>query len=230
MNKLLKILSLIIGIIPGTLFAEEAQKIVLTESQFKESFLDKVVVSGGVRAGFMYQSSLKKIDINQLQVHLRQETKDENALLCVTMVSRDGRYSAIWDYPLGKKTTGSISVNLPSKYSKQISDYSSDSLVVLAAITTGDCSNNNISYIPTSWGTSAGSEFLLFVNSGGLDTDIGIPGESKKISCSKIEADNTVAYDTLCKIEKEHLVDPKSIYLIRKNFSNRLPLIEFPVR
>jgi len=210
--------------------AQEQRRIVLNDTQFKESFLEKVTVSGGIRAGFMHQSPLEHVDINELYVHLQHDVEEQDAMLCVNMVSRDGRYSASWEYALGKQSAGSIAVNMPSKYKDQISGYSTDALVVLAAITKKDCTSSEMKYVPTSWGEASKSDYVLYVNSGNIDTIIGIPGHAERIQCSRIIADSTIAYDTRCVVGKDILNEPKSIFLVRNNFGNRLPNVEFPVR
>lgn len=210
--------------------AQDQRKIVLNDTQFKESYLEKVTVSGGIRAGFMHQSNLEHIDLNKLYVHLQHDIKDQDAMLCVNMVSRDGRYAASWQYPLGEQQTGSILVNMPSKYQDQISNYAPDSLVVLAAITKKDCLSKEIQYVPVSWGDSATNDYVLYVNSGNTDTEIGIPGSTGRIHCAKINADSTIAYDTKCMMKTDILTEPKSIFILRNNFGKRLPNVEFPVR
>jgi len=218
-----------IAVLASNSVAEEQRRIVLDNSQFKESFLDKVTVSGGIRAGFMYQSPLNRVDIHQLKVHIQREIEEQDAMLCVNMVSRDGRYSASWEYALGKQHVGSIAVDLPSRYQEQISGYSPDALVVLAAITKKDCNSSELKYVPTSWG-GANSDYIIYVNSGNTDTIIGIPGHKERIQCTKIIAESTIAYDTRCVVGKDILNEPKSIFLVRNNFGNRLPNVEFPVR
>lgn len=210
--------------------AQSQRRIVLTENQFKESFLEKVTVSGGIRAGFMLKSSLEHIDIHQLYIYLNHELEDQDAMLCVNMASRDGRYAASWQYGIGKQPAGVINVDLPSKYQEQISSYSPDALVVLAAITKQNCSSPDMRYIPASWGEAHGSDSILYVNSGNTDTVIGIPGHTERIPCAKITAESTIAYDTRCIVNKDLLSEPKSVYLVRSNFGNRLPNVEFPVR
>jgi hypothetical protein len=221
------------GIIFGALTqagAEEPRMIVLQDAQFKESFLEKVTVSGGVRAGFMYKSSLDHIDLHQLYIHLHHDVVEPDSMLCVNMVSRDGRYSATWEYALGKQPAGSIAVNLPSKYQDQLASYPPDALVVLASITRKDCTTNETKYVPASWGNINKSEYILYVNSGNTDTIIGIPGQKERIQCSKIVGDSVIAYDTRCVIGNDLLSEPKSIFLVRNNFGNRLPNVEFSVR
>ena len=210
--------------------AQEQRRIVLRDSQFKESFLQKVTVSGGIRAGFMFQSSMDHVDIHELYIHLPQDIEEQDAMLCVNMVSRDGRYTASWEYALGQQSHGSIAVNLPSKYQEQISGYSTDALVVLAAITKKDCASGERQYVPASWGEKHELDYILYVNSGNAETAIGIPGKKEKIQCSKIDSGSTVAYDTKCIMEKDMIGDAKSIFLVRNNFGNRLPNIEFQLR
>ena len=220
----------VILVCASTSAAQEPRRIVLNDGQFKESFLDKVTVSGGIRAGFMYQSQLGHADIHELYVHLQRDIVEQDAMLCVNMVSRDGRYSASWEYALGKQPAGSFVVDLPSKYQEKIVGYSPDALVVLAGITKKDCASSEMKYVPTSWGAMPASDYVLYVNSGNTDTIVGIPGHAERIQCTKIVADSTVAYDTRCILGKDILNEPKSVFLVRNNFGNRLPNVEFPVR
>lgn len=210
--------------------AQNQRRIVLTDNQFKESFLEKVTVSGGIRAGFMYQSPLDHVDVHQLYIYLHRDLEDQDAMLCVSMVSRDGRYAASWQHAIGTQPAGAINVDLPSKFQEQIASYPPDALVVLAAIAKQSCSSQDMQYIPASWGEVQNSDFILYVNSGNTDTVIGIPGQTERIPCTKITADSTIAYDTRCIVSKETLREPKSIFLLRNNFGNRLPNVEFPVR
>jgi len=210
--------------------AQEPRKIVLSDNQFKESYLEKVTVSGGIRAGFMHQSPLEHIDLNALYIHLQHDVKEQDAMLCVNMASRDGRYAASWQYALGEQQAGPIQVNMPSKYQTQIADYAPDALVVLAAVTSKDCLSNESKYVPSSWGASTANEYVLYVNSGNTETEIGVPGAAGRIPCAKIAADSTIAYDTQCLVKKELVAEPKSIFILRNNFGNRLPHVEFPVR
>jgi len=214
----------------GHALAQNHRKIVLSENQFKESFLEKVTVSGGIRAGFMYQSPLDHVDVHQLFIYLHRDLDNQDAMLCVNMVSRDGRYAASWQHGIGKQPAGAINIDLPSKYPEQISTYTPDALVVLAAIATQNCSSQDIKYPPASWGEARPADYTLYVNSGSTDTVIGIPGHTERIPCAKIAADSTIAYDTRCTVSKEVLSEPKSIFLVRNHFGNRLPNVEFPVR
>ncbi|WP_028317128.1 hypothetical protein [Desulfobulbus elongatus] len=214
----------------GVALAQQKRKIVLSENQFRESFLEKVTVSGGIRAGFMYGSPLERVDVHQLYIYLHRDLDDPQAMLCVNMVSRDGRYTASWQYALGSQPAGIINVDLPSKYREQVSSYTPDALAVLAAIATQDCTAPDLKYIPASWGEAHQADSILYVNSGNTDTVIGIPGHTGRIPCAKITADSTIAYDTQCVIGKEVLDEPKSIFLVRTSFGNKLPNVEFPVR
>lgn len=211
--------------------AEEQRKIVLTPNQFQESYLEQVTVSGGIRAGFMQQSNLDRIDLQNLRIHLLRAVEQPKNMLCVNMVSRDGRYAASWQYVLGPQPAGELLVSIPSKYHEQISSYAANALVVLAAISGQDCASGELlQYAPASWGPANGNPYVLYVNSGNTDTAIGIPGMTTREGCTRINADSTIAYDTACVISKEVLATPKSIYLLRNNFGKRLPNVEIPVR
>ena len=213
-----------------SLQAQESRKIVLKEDQFEESYLEKVSVSGGIRAGFMQESTLPQIDLQQLYIQVLRDIPEPKAKLCVNMVSRDGLYAASWHYDLGSQPAGELLVSIPSKYQKQIADYTPDSLVVLAAIGQDDCTSRDLRYVPASWGPANNNNYVLYVNSGNTDTSIGIPGMAERGACTKISADSTVAYDTACTVNKELLAVPKSLYLLRNNFGKRLPNVEIPVR
>ncbi|MCL1980762.1 MAG: hypothetical protein FWG62_06770 [Proteobacteria bacterium] len=223
--------TLVIGLLAGhsEALAQQKRKIVLSGNQFKESFLEKVTVSGGIRAGFMYQSSLARVDAHQLYIYLHRDLDDQD-MLCVNMVSRDGRYAASWQYAIGSQPPGAINVEMSSKYQEQMASYPPDGLVVLAGIAKGNCAAPDQKYIPASWGETSAADYILYVNSGNTDTVIGVPGRTERIVCTKIAADNTIAYDTQCVIGKEVLDAPKSIFLVRNSFGNKLPNVEFPVR
>lgn len=211
--------------------AEEQRKIVLAPNQFQESYLEQVTVSGGIRAGLMQQSNLDHIDMENLHIHLLRPVEQPKNMLCVNMVSRDGRYAASWQYMLGPQPAGELLVSIPSKYQEQISNYAADALVVLAAISGQDCvSGELLQYAPASWGPANGNPYVLYVNSGNTDTAIGVPGMATRGGCTRINADSTIAYDTACVIAQEVLATPKSIYLLRNNFGKRLPNVEIPVR
>lgn len=224
--------SLLAGLLLGSsaILAQQPRKIVLSENQFRESFLEKVTVSGGIRAGFMYKSPLEHVDVHKLFIYLHRDLADPDATLCVNMVSRDGRYAASWQYALGNQPAGAINVDLPSKYQDQVASYAPDALVVLAGIAKQNCAAPDLKYIPASWGETPPADYILYVNSGNTDTVIGIPGHTERIPCTKIAADSTIAYDTRCVVGKEILTEPKSIFLVRNNFGNKLPNVEFPVR
>ncbi|ADW16211.1 hypothetical protein Despr_0017 [Desulfobulbus propionicus DSM 2032] len=215
---------------PPSAMAQQPRNIVLSDAQFKESYLEKVTVSGGVRAGFMQRSTLPHVDLQALSIHLQRPVDEEDAMLCVNMVSRDGRYTASWQYALGKQPPGPIAVNMPSKYQEQLAAYTPDALAVLAGIARKDCLSPEMRYVPASWGADTADDYVLYVNSSNTDTEIGIPGAKERIPCTRIAADNAIAYDTQCVLKRELLLEPKSIYLLRKNFGNRLPNVEFPVR
>ena len=167
----------------GDAKAQQQRKIVLNEQQFKESFLKKVTVSGGIRAGFMYKSALAHVDVNQLYIYLHRDLTDPDAMLCVNMVSRDGRYTASWQYALGVQPAGAIKVELPSKYQDQVAAYTPDALAVLAGIAKQNCSSPDLKYIPASWGEVRDADYILYVNSSNTDTVIGIPGQAERLPC-----------------------------------------------
>ncbi len=211
--------------------AEDQRKIVLEKSQLHESFLGKVNVSGGVRAGLMYKGTLQMVDFDKLYVYFRQGDKFSNdTTLCVNMVSQDGRYSSSWEHLLDKQVENTIVFSLRSEHKEQISKYASSELVVLASVAQGGCSSNDKKYVPTSWGFTEHSDYILFVNSGGTDTVIGIPGRRERVPCEKIIDGSAIAYDTKCVVGKELLEQAKNIYLVRNNFSNKLPEIKIPLR
>ncbi len=209
--------------------AQEQHKIVLSQDEFKESYLDKVTVSGGIRAGFMQQSSLAHVDLKELSIQLLRDVTDPKAMLFVNMVSRDGRYTASWKYPLGPIKAGDLLVSIPSKYNAKLAGYAPDALVVLAAVCDKDCPSG-LHYVPAGWGPPNGNNYVLYINSGNTDTSVAVPGMKDRTSCTKINADSTIAYDTACTVSKELMNSPKSLYLLRNNFGKRLPNVEIPVQ
>lgn len=211
--------------------ADNNAVVVMDESQLNESFIDKVNVSGGVRAGLMLNGSKQSVDFDQLYIYTGDGNEPlANSILCVSMISNDGRYTSNWEYPLNQQKRSTITFSLKSRHKEQLAAYASSELVVLAAVAQESCESKNLEYVPASWGFVQNGNYVLFVNSGGADAAISIPGRKERIPCDSILNGKTIAYDKKCEVDKSLIMQTKRMYLQRTNFNNKLPDIKITLK
>lgn len=84
---------------------------------FKEAYTETVNVSGIVRVGVMYSSTLSKADSNSLYVDIKSGAEK---ILCVNINSIDGQYSASFELTIPTGINGVNRFILPSKFEQQI--------------------------------------------------------------------------------------------------------------
>lgn len=211
--------------------ADDNTVVVVNELQLNESFIDKVNVSGGVRAGLMLSSSKQSVDFDQLYIYLGDKGESSaQSVLCVSMVSNDGRYSSNWEHRLEQQKTGPIKFSLKSKHKEQLAAYTPSELVVLASVAQESCQSKKQQYVPASWGFVQDGKYILFVNSGGADAAVSVSGRKERISCDKILNGKTIAYDKKCEIDQSIIGQEKKLSLHRSNFNNTLPDVKIELK
>lgn len=148
-------------------------------------------------------------------------------MLCVSMVSRDGKYSARWQSELPDDYQGGLAAELKSSYAQQLRQYAPDEIAVLAAIGES-CPSRKVSYVVSSWGPveAPPDRVTLLANPGSLRAMVLVRSEDRyEINCTSIKADNTVAYDTRCEIPSSAVLQGAHAQLVRRNFGKRLPSV-----
>ena len=196
-----------------------AETIRLNQDQFRESYTEEVNISGAVRTGVMYATSSKHAMPDSLYIDLG---KGSDQILCVKMISVDGRYGADFEYSLTSNISGLTRFQLPTTFKDVVTGYSAEQIAVLAEIKPA-CKSKSIQILPASWGSPKPDTLKVFLNSGVDTTYLKLylqKGGSKKQPCQAVKAERGTAYDTACSISDPGSYDLSKTKVIRKNFDN----------
>jgi len=199
-------------------------------NQFRESFTQSVNISGSVRAGVMYSSSLKNVQLDSLFIDIGAKAMMDK-MLCVKMLSVDGQYGADFTYELKGKLRGLNRFKLPSTLQDKVSVYSPDQLAVLAEVKPV-CKGRGGHIVPALWSNKKDDSLNVYLNSGVSKTSLKlykIKGGSTKIICKPVKAERNTAFDTKCRIDntEEYKLDKTKI--LRTNFGNHSRPIKLPI-
>jgi hypothetical protein len=178
-----------------------------------EIFQDKVPVSGNVRVGLMVDLGGDKFNPEQFYVYLpKREDILPNTKLCAEFSSKDGRYSAKLDYTIGSKSKVINPVPLPTEFSKYLSKYKTDEVVILASLS-NDCAKKPSAYVLSSWIDPKVIEtdiVVVYINSISQTTlHIGNENDGE---CSTLDFP-IVAYNKKCSIPLNVLKDKATIVI-----------------
>lgn len=206
---------LVLFIIPRV-SAQKIMEIVVEEvtlPKFWETWQDKVPVSGNVRVGLMIDIGNQGFDPKHFFVNI---PKHEFSNLCAELSSKDGRYSAKLPIPIDTTYYGIIMLKLPTKYEKELSEFKTDEIVVLASLS-NDCSKKPGAYVVSSWVDTKVAEtdsVTVYINSISQTSlqltngDIKV-GESK---CSTLDFP-IVAYNKKCTLPLNVLKDKYTLVI-----------------
>jgi len=220
LNCYVKILYSIITIFLSSV-AANAGPIEIEFNQFHEYFTESVNISGSMRAGVMYESETSRAAPDSLQVDL---TNAIGSVLCVTLLSVDGKYGADFSYTLTGETKGRTAFKLPTEKQEIITSYSPEQLAIFAQVKPV-CKGAKGVVVPAFWGNSANSNVLnVYLNSAANSTFLmlygasGDAGDKGKILCKRIDADDNTAYNTQCTINDIQKYNLEKTVIIRSNF------------
>lgn len=198
----------------------------LPKQNFHESYVNEVNISGAVRAGVMFESNARKVNLENLFIDVGDHSDLE---LEVKLISICGRYEAKFKYKLDKTTRGWTRFNLPTDMANIISGFNPEQLVVLAKIRGG--SSKSI-IVPASWGKPATNRLKVFLNSGVSSTTLklyGSNGNSDKIKCREIKNKTNIAYDTVCSVKDIGQYRMSKTKIIRRNYDNFFKPVRLPI-
>lgn len=209
-----------------------AETIVLDKdiNQFHESFTQNVNISGSVRAGVMYSSSLDKVRLDSLFIDIGDIAKSDK-MLCVKMLSVDGQYGADFSYKLKGKLSGLNHFKLPTTLQDKVSGYTPSHLAVLAEIKPA-CKGKGGHIVPALWSKKKDNILKVYLNSGVSKTSLKLykaQGGSNKVSCNPIKAKRNTAYDTECNINISEEYTLEKTKIIRTNFGSHSRPIKLPI-
>jgi len=196
-----------------------ADTIKLDKIQFSESFTKNVNISGSVRVGVMYSSSLSYVKPDSLYIDIAPQA---NQLLCVKILSIDGQYGAQFTYQIPSGLLARSQFQLPTDFVSVVTSYKPDQLAVLAEIKPV-CKGKGGNIVPASWGVPAQETIKVYLNSGVRSTSLKlkmIKGGSKKLACHPVKNERNAAYDTECVIENFTKYNLQKTKILRSNFGS----------
>lgn len=195
-----------------------------------ETWTDPPPVSGGLRVGIMTDTEDQLRDPEYVAVLLPDS---QYTSLCLTVSSRDARYSASLAYDIGSAAPGHITLHIPTTMKSRLDDYRHDQLVVLAHLA-NRCNGSVKSFVVSEWydperDETLGGDVAVFVNSQ-LPTSIGI-GDGGAIvyeaDCQALSGEAT-AFNLRCVLPRSELKqDREAVILISEGGTRRsypLPL------
>ena len=222
----------------SSLAATAGEPLGVNSGSFKEKFDRHVNVSGQIRAGFMRVSETGELDLDELWVHFHQQSGSPGDTLCFSLTSRDGIYSAKWDYTLKELRKASAQARIDSARKDDLQSYKVDTLVALATIGIS-CRDKKRVYLPTSWGNvenhganDPGPRYTIYLNADATKTRLKVEtiGSARKTDCEKIpDSADAVAFDTVCQFQTVPGDNIRRILVARDNFGTHLPSVKFHV-
>ncbi len=204
-----------------------SEVIKVTQDEFKESFVENVKVSGEVRAGIMYLSSETTSKPNSIYLALDKEDRH----LCVTIRSSDGKYEAKFSKMVDGAVPGATKIELNSRFKEMLESYDNSEIVALVH-SKDNCETKIEKILPVSWSQEAKGMIAVYLNSGQYVTRIKLykeSGQTDKIKCDVLNADERVAYDTVCRINNPERYDLSRTRIIRSNFGSFAKPIALPI-
>ena len=209
-----------------------------------EIWQEKVPISGNVRVGLMIdQSNEKHVNPEHFYAVIPEyEVKDDSPKtknLCVELSSRDGRYSAKIDYTINltfidddnPKHLGVEEFELPTKYIKELSKFTTNEVVILASLS-DDCTRAPETYVLAGWFeiNPSFTSFSVYLNSI-MPARVQL-GQSNIVQCQPLKPP-TVAYSKKCTIRAVESLQDNSVININqrrkrgtstKNVTYKMPL------
>jgi len=203
----------------------------LQPDHFEESLNPEVNVSGATRGGVLIEALGKPESLETLTVRLPPQTADNR--LCLTLVTRDGRYQGSMEFTLPAGSEDFVELSYPSRFKQQLLTANEPYLAVLAGLRS-DCEADDTAYIPTAWQRpDTLSELQLIVNAGNLDAHVIVPtrdGKRRRFECERISISPTIAFNRICTIELADDLDLMGAEIRRDDFfGNPLPPVTFPI-
>lgn len=165
-----------------------------------EQWQDKVPVSGHIRVGLMIDQTEEDFNPAEFYVVI-PETDITN--LCVELSSKDGRYSANINYDISALSAGIQQFVLPTKYKSELSDYTSNEVVILSSLNS-DCNEDDDSktFLLSGWVQNIAPDTVsVYVNLPAPTSLVAIQNDSTEHSfnCEVLKFPK-VAYNKKCQM------------------------------
>lgn len=203
----------------------------LLQAQKWEYWQDKIPVSGGVRVGLMFYEGHKTLGEVDFTYYVLVPKINKSKTICLEFSSKDGRYSAKRIekiIPENKVGHHYYWFSLPTEFRKQLKEYSTKHVVILASLKS-DCNNTAESYLISRWGAVEQNNWsdpnksplkrkldtlrvVAYVNS-----QIPIIAKASKLekSCKELQPP-TIAYNKECVMLRDSVNLSKEIVLTQR--------------
>ncbi len=233
MSKLDKFLSLrgllLGGLLLSVAFASLSAAEELSIDRIEENYSPLISVSGSPRAGVMIGSTDEPLARGKLWVTLPEQT---TGTLCVSIQSRDGRYSADIEAQLDNRPAGDYELNFTTEYKDELSGQQGTYLGMLATVR-DDCEGDIRSILLSRWDEeNSSNQISVLINSARLQTSLLIPqadGLERTINCNPLEETPLVAFDKKCVFEISNNDRLSETMILRRRFRSYLPPISLPI-
>jgi len=226
-------LALLIAAHCGDVVAQESfATLADSEKELEEVFQTEVPVSGRVVAGIAVTGSVALAALGVLPPE-----SPEYDLVCIEVVSRDGRYWSRNTFELPSPIAAwPVRLSYDSDHTQFLEDLEADDLAVLGS--PGDCDGDDGDYYYVT-GTGPANErpesITIFVNSGRTDTYFARMVQGKRVQssrCDPIDAERRTGFDTVCEMPIAEVGSDESkltIQIVRRRYERMLPPTEFVV-
>lgn len=197
---------------------------------FDESLNPEVQVSGATRGGLLFDAMTRPDSLERMVVRLPDEAPGH--LLCVSLITRDGRYQARMEFDLPQHSPGFVELAYPTQFRSHLLQDGQPYLAVLASLRS-DCSKSAGSFVPVAWEMpDSPDQLFVIINAGHHDARISVPdstGDRKLFPCQPVDSEARIAFDQVCTIDLAPGLDLRKTKIERDDFFNPLPAVDLPI-
>ncbi len=191
----------------------------ITINQFEEVYGAEQPVSGRGFVGVVLADAAGPVALSKLEVFVPKGTTGD---LKISVISADAKYRGTVDASLAGEASGWTPLKLKSKNQQVLSDYSTDTMTLLAEAS-GD------KPLLMRWGP-ADKTVQIYVNSERSDTSIAWrkDGKIEVQPCRRLTGGSLVRFDTICSAPAG-VLGPEPVRIIRRRGGVALEPVVVPL-
>lgn len=198
----------------------------------REEFVEAVSISGEALRGVQLLAAPGALQLDAITVY---SVKPSDRHLCVSILSRDGRYRAELETEVRVATPGAVVVPFRSRYARFLSQLSGNDVALLARVSdrrTGASCEGEVA--PAAFGPSdPQAPLAFFVNStiSQVRARLELDGSASSVpaECNRLDG-VTIAFDTLCVLPPELGCGDGVAVVLRRRGANRFPPVQQRMR
>jgi hypothetical protein len=213
----------LLAVVAPQAMAEELVQV----TPLNETLSEQALISGTIVAGFLSVGEATK-EKPYLEAMIPEAWK--GSLVCLSLVSQDGRYEALGEYSVQGPWSGEpIRVPLESLHNEYLSKTERSQFAGL--LSKGSCDARGQTVTPVGWNEKldrAPSKLELLINSRAADEVYLVFENSSDVDCVKTDSAVHLAFDFVCDIPKQ-VVDAGDVIevnRIRKGRKDRPHIVQ----